>query len=232
MRGEHSRSSLSVSVAMESSPHARGTLRARTEGHRSQGIIPACAGNTRDAPETFTCDWDHPRMRGEHTVKAAIAIRFKGSSPHARGTLRLRIFLLDANGIIPACAGNTAVQIYVLDADRDHPRMRGEHRIRRNPSKCPAGSSPHARGTRWPCDLSRCCCGIIPACAGNTLALWLVPLLLWDHPRMRGEHDTSRTHTIPIWGSSPHARGTLVRRVDHDGLAGIIPACAGNTPTA
>ena len=113
-----------------------------------------------------------------------------GSSPHARGTLgclRLK-----------------------PKWPRDHPRMRGEHHVRRRRHRLelgiiPAcagntrqqrlgawrirGSSPHARGTRSWCKAWSCRRG--------------------DHPRMRGEHPP------PLGG--------------RERVSGIIPACAGNT---
>ena len=51
-----------------------------------RGIIPACAGNTLRTVEPIALAGDHPRMRGEHTVRVQNAVRVLGSSPHARGT--------------------------------------------------------------------------------------------------------------------------------------------------
>ncbi len=46
---------------------------------------------------------------------------------------------------------------------------------------------------------------------------------------MRGEHPDPMVLSWAIWGSSPHARGTLIGVERVDGASGIIPACAGNT---
>ena len=46
-------------------------------------------------------------MRGEHEFGVFIAYSGQGSSPHARGTQLLWVFLVTGLGIIPACAGNT-----------------------------------------------------------------------------------------------------------------------------
>ena len=56
-----------------------------------------------------------------------------------------------------------------------------------------------------------------------------MPHVGWDHPRMRGEHATDKWDAVVAWGSSPHARGTLVRSGLDPSRARIIPACAGNT---
>ena len=50
-----------------------------------------------------------------------------------------------------------------------------------------------------------------------------------DHPRMRGEHRFESVSSLHEWGSSPHARGTLLGLSCGVSLEGIIPACAGNT---
>ena len=73
---------------------------------------------------------------------------------------------------------------------------------------------------------------IIPACAGSTRHVRLQAQRPRDHPRMRGEHVWYQRGTPSSQGSSPHARGALNQKVlDSLGL-GIIPACAGSTPTA
>ena len=50
-----------------------------------------------------------------------------------------------------------------------------------------------------------------------------------DHPRIRGEHGTSKFSDIFVKGSSPHTRGAR-RPAGHPPRAGrIIPAYAGST---
>ena len=71
-------------------------------------------------------------------------------------------------GIIPACAGSTAVMVNILSDLGDHPRMRGEHRVPKNCSITVLGSSPHARGARAAHLVPAALLGIIPACAGST----------------------------------------------------------------
>ena len=70
---------------------------------------------------------DHPRMRGEHDEYLSHIFRVMGSSPHARGALRRQVVVCQRVGIIPACAGSTARLGGHVLAERDHPRMRGEH---------------------------------------------------------------------------------------------------------
>ena len=133
--------------------------------------------------------------------------------------------------IIPACAGSTSESARPARHTRDHPRMRGEHRIAVTMNWRELGSSPHARGARRLrlklCDAR----GIIPACAGSTFILAMMQHAAGDHPRMRGEHDSSLPPNTSNQGSSPHARGARGPHRAAHGSAGIIPACAGSTPT-
>ena len=66
--------------------------------------------------------------------------------------------------------------------------MRGEHYEGNPVEALVQGSSPHARGTLGGQAQSGFLEGIIPACAGNTMAVRFSRMDVRDHPRMRGEH--------------------------------------------
>ena len=154
-----------------------------------------------------------------------------GSSPHARGARKEPSFGI---GLL-----------------RDHPRMRGEHRVRRahgltqdgiipacagstsplSMNECSlVGSSPHARGAHLRLGCLRGNPGIIPACAGSTSRR--SPWLAWtpgSSPHARGAHRRRGTNR-PFRRDHPRMRGEHHERTDvyvHD--SGIIPACAGST---
>ena len=131
--------------------------------------------------------------------------------------------------IIPACAGSTHNPRRSSGANRDHPRMRGEHTRTPAPLVCNLGSSPHARGARRSEGRSDGLRGIIPACAGSTKTSWCSTTALRDHPRMRGEHHFSRQAVRLLPGSSPHARGAQQIDCSKYEAMRIIPACAGST---
>ena len=110
--------------------------------------------------------------------------------------------------------------------------MRGEHYYGDMTGLATKGSSPHARGAlREPPD-GRHPAGIIPACAGSTIAARRARHDVRDHPRMRGEHVMSRIPWRRAQGSSPHARGARDCSRHLAQSTGIIPACAGSTMTA
>ena len=172
---------------------------------------------------------DHPRMCGEH-LGLAIGLQPRlGSSPHVRGTRGRWFAFWRSCGIIPACAGNTAVLTDSCFSKRDHPRMCGEHPADHSETIEDLGSSPHVRGTLVEGGRPVGQQGIIPACAGNTRRPSTLCLATWDHPRMCGEHIGRYTSFIGQPGSSPHVRGTHEMLDGADRNAGIIPACAGNT---
>ena len=91
------------------------------------------------------------------------------------------------------------------------------------------GSSPRVRGTLLQCQRLDIRAGIIPACAGNTIAQYADMSATGDHPRVCGEHNLAHVVTDLSQGSSPRVRGTLIDTVDTLANSGIIPACAGNT---
>ena len=110
MCGEHVSKDVLDRLKAGSSPHVRGTLRPCSVPARIGGIIPACAGNTREAGCKTPVFRDHPRMCGEHRVQKSGACVFGGSSPHVRGTRKPKLVPVVGLGIIPACAGNTRLE--------------------------------------------------------------------------------------------------------------------------
>ena len=191
-----------------SSPRMRGTLDLVHPVVKTQGIIPAYAGNTSRVPCCSGCRWDHPRVCGEHLSRHGTGALILGSSPRMRGTLGRGDNQRNADGIIPAYAGNTSNTKLRARPPRDHPRVCGEH-SRERPDRCHgAGSSPRMRGTR-PSYMSRGRYeGIIPAYAGNTAFSSLARLSNWDHPRVCGEHVSCPIVFFSRQGSSPRMRGT------------------------
>ena len=192
-----------------SSPHTRGARSASPPAGSAPRIIPAYAGSTVAEIPGKIVKADHPRIRGEHRPWGR------------RRPGRWRI--------IPAYAGSTAALASQAHSIADHPRIRGEHRLRRLRGGLGVGSSPHTRGAPpRRCTLQRRR-RIIPAYAGSTRGLHQERPRGADHPRIRGEH--SSTRIAPMWqaGSSPHTRGAHLHAVAQAVRSGIIPAYAGST---
>ena len=136
-------------------------------------------------------------------------------------------------------------------ANRDHPRVCGEHPEMRPPFLQTWGSSPRMRGapsspvspSSWSEDHPRVCgehakssleaharAGIIPAYAGSTSAPWRCRRCTRDHPRVCGEHASISRTMLSKAGSSPRMRGALSSCSLAPIPLGIIPAYAGSTP--
>ena len=172
-------------------------------------IIPAYAGSTRAYHQDPFGGTDHPRIRGEHMCRAMGITEKNGSSPHTRGARAGRGALLLGCGIIPAYAGSTVEPSEMLTAQKDHPRIRGEHLHIPLREACKRGSSPHTRGALEGWLRSPEARRIIPAYAGST---------------------TGPARWVRIGrGSSPHTRGAQrPAHAGHDHVR-IIPAYAGST---
>ena len=191
---------------------------------------PAYAGNTSDPSSTIPVFRDHPRLRGEYGRLPVPLIVPVGSPPLARGIHARNKGIRDRIRITPACAGNTLLFYKKHQANRDHPRLRGEYQFRFPRFWWCKGSPPLARGIP-PIDPHRTKDGrITPACAGNTVFFFISAIGEEDHPRLRGEYSRKCPTNHILRGSPPLARG--IRHPPHSGgdLIRITPACAGNTP--
>ncbi len=214
-----------------SSPRARGGPRTRRASSRAARLIPACAGRTGCGPRSCTRQAAHPRVRGEDATLLDAAMLLAGSSPRARGGRPAGTHSTTAVGLIPACAGRTIWTPSTSRSMTAHPRVRGEDR-------CPAhgfaflpGSSPRARGGPTIVGNPLRADGLIPACAGRTPNLAHRNRLATAHPRVRGEDQTRCSSAGSRSGSSPRARGGRSRQPPDRSGSGLIPACAGRTPS-
>ena len=216
-------------VPVGSSPLARG-LRQRPQGPECRGrIIPARAGFTRRGTTPPPWRRDHPRSRGVYRSAALVWACSSGSSPLARGLLCAGGACEAGMGIIPARAGFTTMTGEYSPALGDHPRSRGVYPQKSNVPGTFGGSSPLARGLRHVYGLPCGGPGIIPARAGFTVAGAGHPATLEDHPRSRGVYSLSMFAGCDWQGSSPLARGLLIRSHIVQIRIGIIPARAGFT---
>ncbi len=129
---------------------------------------------------------------------------------------------------IPAHAGNIYPRAAGSWRPSVHPRTRGEHQLPRLIPVHAVGSSPHTRGTflhrvsmlRVP--------RFIPAHAGNIRDDRPGHRHQPVHPRTRGEHALYAVGMVPHHGSSPHTRGTFIKKIQDAQKQRFIPAHAGN----
>ena len=131
----------------------------------------------------------------------------------------------------------------------DHPRSRGEYESVPMAIVPLSGSSPLSRGIHMARPIVRGSHRIIPALAGNTWMFGHPESKATDHPRSRGEYQSSASAQLCSGdhprsrgeyagavadlcgglGSSPLSRGIRGSRCTSRQPRGIIPALAGNT---
>ena len=152
-------------------------------------IIPARAGFTVHALRDGGGALDHPRSRGVYLGQCQSPSPPPGSSPLARGLLKLEDGVWDAPRIIPARAGFTTEHRKETQWLTDHPRSRGVYTPVSFSSGLVWGSSPLARGL-------------------HMFHLLTVNAVV-DHPRSRGVYSIADVMPSNSKGSSPLARGLL-----------------------
>ena len=212
-----------------SSPLARGTRDPAFDAGRGPRLIPARAGNTFLNSFTSQKTQAHPRSRGEHWVEDDDENIYRGSSPLARGTRVPPYSETQTYRLIPARAGNTTGGRKPRCYWAAHPRSRGEHPAPIARQALSLGSSPLARGTHVQAGAVASVVRLIPARAGNTSLFSQISVAAAAHPRSRGEHCEALRLSPSDIGSSPLARGTLVRGRVWRRHGRLIPARAGNT---
>ena len=154
------------------------------------GLIPAHAGKTRQDRASYAGSWAHPRSRGENSVMRSFLPVGMGSSPLTRGKHQRRVLPADYRGLIPAHAGKTRSCSSNPPARGAHPRSRGENSSWDHSRTMFRGSSPLTRGKHALATVFATRRGLIPAHAGKTFFSALSAVLIWAHPRSRGEnHD-------------------------------------------
>ena len=193
------------------------------------GLIPAGAGQTGLSPHFLRSNGAHPRWRGADVGLVSWPAVMQGSSPLARGRPGQRVLRAVGEGLIPAGAGQTGSATRQSPARSAHPRWRGaDWRLLRRSLRW-TGSSPLARGRRFFSFHQRVGARLIPAGAGQTEFQTIKYVPPAAHPRWRGADWESERFMSSGLGSSPLARGRLVRLWDGDWRFGLIPAGAGQT---
>ena len=194
-------------VSSGSSPRVRGKLTPRVDPPPAHGLIPACAGKTYGCRTRGRRLRAHPRVCGENHPALGNTITEAGSSPRVRGKLVPGAPFSRPDGLIPACAGKTYVDIVGVVGYRAHPRVCGENTRMPRPERFSAGSSPRVRGKPHHVHERTSARGLIPACAGKTPSLQARRRWNRAHPRVCGENANTIGTMNPVGGSSPRVRG-------------------------
>ena len=230
--GENQTGVLNAAKQAGSSPHVRGKPGNGVGEGATVGLIPACAGKIPRAAPMFANAPAHPRVCGENLTPVIEALVPVGSSPRVRGKRSRTGQSSRRPGLIPACAGKTGREPGVRVASWAHPRVCGENSQDFDHTHTQTGSSPRVRGkhphpadqpNRW---------RLIPACAGKTGRPGRGGCAARAHPRVCRENQMPVLRALRPGGSSPRVRGKRGHPPGHRVGAGLIPACAGKTPSA
>ena len=128
--GEQGKASNRTGQHIGSSPRGRGTAQSSNPIRRSKRFIPAWAGNSCAIVRAAHAAPVHPRVGGEQTHPDQAARKLAGSSPRGRGTEHLVAPEGAAGRFIPAWAGNSRSQSWMMRSPAVHPRVGGEQLTR------------------------------------------------------------------------------------------------------
>ena len=176
-----------------SSPRVRGKLSEAQDLPKGSGLIPACAGKTSRPSSPTSRPWAHPRVCGENDSQPRWSRITSGSSPRVRGKRPPQAAEAVRHRLIPACAGKTRPGCRSCPSSAAHPRVCGENHQAQRALADQRGSSPRVRGKRCSSTGSGGILGLIPACAGKTLAPGLPGHMYGAHPRVCGENFSVRS---------------------------------------
>ena len=219
-----------VQDAARITPAYAGKRKPPPDRHKNWGgITPACAGKRLPPLVQHFRLWDYPRVCGEKLSTTSTDIHPAGSPPRMRGKAFGLVLYKVEIGIIPACAGKSALSAGSCPCSRDHPRLCGEKVRAYVKIWNEWGSPPRMRGKGRRVYEATHGAGITPACAGKRQAVPGVVPVHWDHPRVCGEKAAARPALKMRRGSPPRMRGKVRIFCCENAQNGITPACAGKS---
>ena len=209
------------------SPLARGNRLPAVGRLGAQGPIPARAGqppNHRSACRPIRA---YPRSRGATEGRRKEWQAAGGLSPLARGNRFGHPRNHAPHGPIPARAGQPLPEEAGGAGTRAYPRSRGATQSLTAHSLAVRGLSPLARGNLGDAPEALGRQGPIPARAGQPATFDAPTSTITAYPRSRGATTANTSHSWPVQGLSPLARGNHGVVLLVDPLLGPIPARAG-----
>ena len=174
-----------------SSPRVWGTLKTISGTASGYRFIPACVGNSVVQFLTGQKFSVHPRVCGELACSGTGPFWSTGSSPRVWGTPFDIPRLMCWNRFIPACVGNSMIRLISSCQGSVHPRVCGELPCPGTAGRTAVGSSPRVWGTHCRSGRPRSTARFIPACVGNSFAIFRMAVIFAVHPRVCGELATA-----------------------------------------
>ena len=173
---------------------------------------------------------DHLRVCGADHLLLRTVWADVGSSPRVRSRPRGQDPAHQHAGIISACAEQTSVTAVTRFMASDHLRVCGADPREQSVTGHEQGSSPRVRSRLGMLLKAEQTPGIISACAEQTCWLASPRRAGGDHLRVCGADFDGFQHRRHGVGSSPRVRSRLRSHHRYRLPAGIISACAEQTP--
>ena len=143
----------------------------------------------------------------ENSPTKSVSVLWAGTSPRMRGKLAYAVTDPLAVRNIPAHAGKTCRKTGAKSALREHPRARGENKIKSAFEWITDGTSPRTRGKSLMPAPPQPQHRNIPAYAGKIPPQREHQPPVWEHPRARGENMIEVLYQWQKEGTSPRTRG-------------------------
>ena len=196
---------------------------------QGQGIISACAEQTRSNASSRCARGDHLRVCGADHDRSSAQLGLRGSSPRVRSRRHHPRRPRRRGGIISACAEQTNWPDSRNRSARDHLRVCGADTDPQRSLRARQGSSPRVRSRRCEQSAPSLLAGIISACAEQTRSRRRPPRSSRDHLRVCGADDQLAQQYGQFLGSSPRVRSRPPIETRCRLRSGIISACAEQT---
>ena len=216
-----------VKIPSGLSPLARGNRFFSSYKLGCDGPIPARAGEPFARMPFIVQSGAYPRSRGGTAAAALCAVATTGLSPLARGNLRQAGRLAQAEGPIPARAGEPVSSEPGTSFSRAYPRSRGGTCDSSSAHSAVTGLSPLARGNHRTSGHRHLPEGPIPARAGEPGSAAGSCAGAGAYPRSRGGTEERHHENVACHGLSPLARGNQKTSGGVREIEGPIPARAG-----
>ena len=209
------------------SPRVRGNPPAVVAFLPPARSIPACAGEPCASVSISPPGGVYPRVCGGTCIGWRAGKCGRGLSPRVRGNPQIANQLRTNKGSIPACAGEPLGDFGRGNHFTVYPRVCGGTSATTGSAVLLRGLSPRVRGNRPDAVAGVPDGGSIPACAGEPAALCGAALTIRVYPRVCGGTGNRSERTLAVSGLSPRVRGNPGGLRVLAGIAGSIPACAG-----
>ncbi len=208
-------------------PRVRGNREDDDGTGKPAGSIPACAGEPRWCGHSAPRWSVYPRVCGGTVSGGVIGHPWAGLSPRVRGNQGRQASPPVVSRSIPACAGEPHRAIYPVSLAEVYPRVCGGTCLHGAKQDRVDGLSPRVRGNLiQPCRANTGARSI-PACAGEPAGGVAYGAPGEVYPRVcGGTASMSLAHDFG-GGLSPRVRGNQGWGRTAPGIAGSIPACAG-----